>query len=135
MDYFSKPFLIRYCETDKMGFVHHSNFLKYLEIARLEWLKKKGVSYLEMEKNGIIMPLVDAKIKYIHPAYFDDLIKIRVKLEKSPVVKMELSYIVINQDDKILCKASTTLCFLNSKTLKPFRCPKFLIDAFKNKIT
>ena len=64
MLYTTKPFLVRYYETDKMGIVHHSNFLRYLEIARLEWLNKLGLDYNEIEKNGIILPVVDVSISY-----------------------------------------------------------------------
>ena len=64
MQYTTKPFLVRYYETDKMGIVHHSNFLRYLEIARLEWLNKLGLDYSEIEKNGIILPVVDINISY-----------------------------------------------------------------------
>ena len=64
---------VRYSETDQMGFVHHSNYLKYFELARLDWLSKLGISYKKIEENGILFPVIYSEIKYLFPLKFDDL--------------------------------------------------------------
>ena len=74
----SKPLLVRYGETDQMGVVHHSNYLRYFEVARLEWLSALGVSYTSMEKEGLIMPVIDVKVTYKTPALFDDSLTIYI---------------------------------------------------------
>ena len=120
----SKPLLVRYGETDQMGVVHHSNYLRYFEVARLEWLSVLGVSYASMEKEGLIMPVIDVKVTYKTPALFDDSLIIYIFLSELPRVKIIFFYEIKNQKDKIVCTGETTLAFLNAKTRKPVRCPE-----------
>jgi acyl-CoA thioester hydrolase len=120
----SKPLLVRYGETDQMGVVHHSNYLRYFEVARLEWLSALGVSYTSMEKEGLIMPVIDVKVTYKTPALFDDSLTIYIFLSELPRVKIIFSYKIKNQKDEIVCNGETTLAFLNAKTRKPVRCPE-----------
>ena len=120
----SKPLLVRYGETDQMGVVHHSNYLRYFEVARLEWLSALGVSYASMEKEGLIMPVIDIKATYKTPALFDDSLTIYVFLSELPRVKIIFSYEIKNQKDEIVCTGETTLAFLNAKSRKLVRCPE-----------
>ena len=120
----SKPLLVRYGETDQMGVVHHSNYLRYFEVARLEWLSALGVSYTSMEKEGLIMPVIDVKVTYKTPALFDDSLIIYIFLSELPRVKIIFFYEIKNQRDEIVCTGETTLAFLNAKTRKPVRCPE-----------
>ena len=131
--YISKPILIRYGETDQMGIVHHSNYLRYFEVARLEWLSFLGVSYKSMEQEGVIMPVIDVNLSYKIPALFDDKIIVEVQLDEIPKVKMKFSYSIKNQNNQIVCLGETTLVFLNSKTRKPMRCPKKFKSLFLGK--
>ena len=120
----SKPLIVRYGETDQMGVVHHSNYLRYFEVARLEWLSVLGVSYASMEKEGLIMPVIDVKVTYKTPALFDDSLTIYIFLSELPRVKIIFFYEIKNQRDEIVCTGETTLAFLNAKTRKPVRCPE-----------
>ncbi len=99
----SKPLIVRYGETDQMGVVHHSNYLRYFEVARLEWLSALGVSYTSMEKQGIIMPVIDANLSYKTSALFDDSLIIHIELDEIPKVKIKFSYEIknycVNPDD------------------------------------
>ena len=122
--YISKPILVRYGETDQMGIVHHSNYLRYFEVARLEWLSFLGVSYNAMEQEGIIMPVIEVNLSYKTPALFEDKLIVEVRLNEATKVKMKFSYSIRNQKDQIVCLGETTLAFLNSKTRKPVRCPE-----------
>ncbi len=122
--YISKPILVRYGETDQMGIVHHSNYLRYFEVARLEWLSFLGVSYNTMEQEGIVMPVIEVNLSYKTPALFEDKLIVEVRLNEAPKVKMKFSYSIRNQKDQIVCLGETTLAFLNSKTRKPVRCPE-----------
>ncbi|MDC1081295.1 thioesterase family protein [Flavobacteriaceae bacterium] len=123
-EYISKPILVRYGETDQMGIVHHSNYLYYFEVARLEWLSFLGMSYNAMEQEGIIMPVIEVNLSYKTPALFEDKLIVEVRLNEAPKVKMKFSYSIRNQKDQIVCLGETTLAFLNSKTRKPVRCPE-----------
>ena len=123
MKYKTKGFKIRYCETDQMGFVHHSNYLKYFEMARIEWLNSLGISYQKLEKDGILLPVVNACVKYIYPAFFGDTLRIKLHVKSPPTVKISFNYLVYNQEKKEIAKGETTIAFLNTDTKKPMRCP------------
>ena len=82
--YISEVFRVRYTETDQMGFAHHSNYLNYFEMARIEWLNKIGFSYAALERQGIVMPVVSAQINFKSPAFFDDQLMILLNLKDIP---------------------------------------------------
>tara|TARA_B110000263_G_scaffold232500_1_gene228606 strand:+ start:42 stop:440 length:399 start_codon:yes stop_codon:yes gene_type:complete len=130
LEYTTKPFLVRYSETDKMGIVHHSNYLKYFELGRLEWLSKIGISYSKIENDGIIMPVVNASLDYKAFAFFDDELTIRIKLITPPTSRIIFHYEIKNQNGKIICLANTTLCFLDNVSRKPIKCPSSLREIF-----
>ena len=113
-----------------MHFVHHSNYLKYFELARLEWLSNLQISYSEMESQGILMPVVKASLKYIKPLFFGDNFNITVILKKKPKATLEFDYKILNQNNELICVGDTSLAFLSSKTKLPMRCPKFLLEKF-----
>ena len=123
----SSPIFVRYGETDQMGIVHHSNYLRYFEVARIEWLTKLGISYQSMEEAGVMMPVIDAQISYKIPARFEDALTIKIHLKEVPLVRMTFLYEVVNQKEELVCTASTTLAFMNATNRRPHRCP----DNFK----
>ena len=130
MDFITKPILIRYYETDQMGFVHHSNYLRYFELARIEWISSLGLSYQKMEERGYLMPVIKANIDFIRPLIFGNSFKVKIQSKEIPKVKFELTYEIILDEDIIIAKGSTTLAFLSSNNLKAVRCPKFFSDLF-----
>ena len=115
-----------------MGFAHHSNYLNYFEMARIEWLNKIGFSYADLERQGIVMPLVSAYINFKSPAYFDNPLKIRLTIDNIPRATIKIDYTIINEIDKEIANGSTTLAFLNSATNRPVRCPYLLLEAIKS---
>ena len=130
MNYTTKDIHVRYVETDQMSFVHHSNYLKYFEIARLEWLNFLGISYSNLEESGILMPVVSAKAEFIKPLFFDESFKITVSLIDPPKSTLKFKYLVINCKNMVVCKGETVLAFLSKKTNRPTRCPLILRDIF-----
>ena len=130
MEFITKPILIRYYETDQMGFVHHSNYLRYFELARIEWISFLGLSYQKMEERGYLMPVIKANIDFIKPLIFGNSFKVKIQSKDIPKVKFELTYEIILDEDIIIAKGSTTLAFLSSNNLKAVRCPKFFSDLF-----
>ena len=111
MKYKTKKIVVRYSETDQMQFVHHSNYLKYFELARLEWLTEMGVSYAEMEQEGILMPVVSASLEFKTPLYYGDLFQVTVELKNNPKATLDFDYELTNQKDEIICKGNTVLAF------------------------
>ena len=130
MTYTTNPISVRYVETDKMQFVHHSNYAKYFELARLEWLAELGVSYASIEKEGILLPVISIKTEFKKPLYFGDEFRITVSSKKNPQATLELDYHVVNQNNQKICEGNTILAFLSAKKNIPIRCPKFLLKLF-----
>ena len=119
---------VRYSETDQMSFVYHGNYVKYFEMGRISWLNKLGFSYKKMEDDGILLPVVDLKINFKQSAKFDDKLTLITKLVKLPSYMIEFNYEIF-KDGNIITMGYTKLIFLNSKTNKPMRCPKQILDA------
>ena len=130
MNYTTNIISVRYVETDQMNFVHHSNYLKYFEVARIEWLNKVGISYAQMEKDGIMMPVISASLNFKKPLYFGDAFKVTVNLKNLPKATLEFDYLIVNHKNIVICTGNTTLAFLSTKTQNPIRCPKFLLKKF-----
>lgn len=118
---------VRYAETDQMGVVYHGNYPQYLEIARLEWLSDLGISYKNMEENGIMLPVYELKLKYIKPVTFDEELMIETRLRERPNVKIIFDYSVFNKKGELVTSATSTLVFMDSKTRKPIRCPEYIL--------
>tara|TARA_A100001011_G_scaffold345808_1_gene381770 strand:- start:2928 stop:3278 length:351 start_codon:yes stop_codon:yes gene_type:complete len=111
-----------------MGFAHHSNYLNYFEMARIEWLNKIGFSYRELEGQGIVMPVVSANIKFKSPAFFDDLLRIKLTLKEIPKSTIKINYIIINESEDEIANGQTILAFLNQTSNRPIRCPNSLLE-------
>lgn len=122
---------VRYSETDQMGIVHHGNYPQYFEFARIRWLENIGISYKEMEKEGIMLPVYEMKIKYLKPAYFDEVLEIETFLIKLPTVKIQIGYMIRNSRKEILTKGETTLVFMDGKTRRPIKCPDYVLKKLQ----
>lgn len=83
---------VYYYETDKMGRVYHSNFLKWMDEARTEFIRNRGLSYKELEDMGIMLPVGELSIKYINAIDYDEEVLIKTTLEKITKVKVEFLY-------------------------------------------
>ncbi|WP_370214913.1 acyl-CoA thioesterase [Mesoflavibacter profundi] len=123
---------VRYAETDQMGVVHHGNYALYLEMARIEWLRKLGISYKNMEENGIGLPVVSLAINFKKSAVYDDVIKVKTQLKKQPTALVEFVYKLTNQNDELLCTAEVVLAFIDMTTKRPTRPPKYFLEALNN---
>ena len=119
---------VRYAETDQMGVVHHANYAQYLEIGRLEWLSALGISYKEMEAEGIMLPVVSMSLSYKKPALYDDILTVSTQLLKPPTVSIEFNYEIHNSSGDLLTTANTKLVFVNMKSNFPMRCPSYILD-------
>lgn len=127
-NHFSKV-CVRYGETDQMGVVHHGNYAQYLELARIEWLQKFGVSYKTMEESGVMLPVYEMQFKFKKPAFFGDVLRIETALEDIPKFKIDLRYTIKNQEDQLLTTARTVLVFTDAETRKPRLCPDYILRA------
>ena len=120
---------VRYSETDQMGVVYHGNYAQFFELGRTEWLRTLGVTYKEMEKKGIMLPVISLQCTFIKSAFYDDILTIKTTLLKKPTVKIEFNYQITNQQNEVICKGNTVLAFIDKKTKKPTRCPSYLLKS------
>lgn len=117
---------VRYAETDQMGVVYHGNYAQYFEMGRVEWLRNKGVSYKELEKTGIMLPVVSLSMNYRKPAVYDDELTVTTKLKYLGGVKIEFDYEISNQQGDLLTTAHTVLVFVDMETKRPVAVPDYL---------
>lgn len=129
MNFNEISFRVRYGETDQMGVVYHGNYAQYMEMGRVEWLRKMGISYKNMEENGIMLPVISLHVDYKKPAVYDDLITVRTILKKAPTVKIEFDFEIYNEAREILAKATVVLAFIDMKRNRPVGCPQYLLDT------
>lgn len=122
---------VRYGETDPMKYVYYGNYAEYFEVARVELFRELGMSYDEIEKKGIFLPVSEYKIKYLKPGLYDQLLEIHTYVKKIPGVKIEFDYEIYNEDKIKITEASTTLFFLDAETNKIVRCPDFLLKLIE----
>ena len=122
---------VRYAETDQMGYVYYGNYASYFEVARVETLRNLGFSYKTIEENGIMLPVLNYSIRYLKPAYYDDLLSIKVVIREVPMARIKFEYETYNEKDELINVADTTLVFISMNTNKPCAAPKDLIAALK----
>ena len=107
---------VQYHETDQMGVVHHSNYIRWFESGRTEMIRKAGISYREMEELGLLLPVVDVRVKYHKPARYDELVTIHTSIAKLTPVVMEFAYEVYrSEDDELLVSGKTSHIWINQK--------------------
>jgi acyl-CoA thioester hydrolase len=118
---------VRYAETDRMGLLHHANYLVYFEQARTELLRQFGATYKELEDQGYFLVIARVEIKYKSPAYYDDLLTIRTTVVRTTPVRIEHRYEVF-RDGKLICEGTTTLaCVDREGRLQAM--PRWLMEA------
>lgn len=105
----------RYYETDQMGIIHHANYIRWMEEARIDMLSQMGYPYRRFEEMGYISPVLHAECEYKKSVKFDDELKIVVSLQEFGKVKFTLRYDIYNMsEDGVLSAVGTTRhCFLN----------------------
>lgn len=103
---------VQYYETDKMGITHHSNYIRWMEEARVYWLDKIGWSFERLENLGMISPVVEINCKYINSTKFNDIVEINVMLKEYKGVKLIVQYEMINSKTKeLVAKGESKHCF------------------------
>ena len=120
---------VRYAETDKMGYVYYGDYAQYFEVGRVEALRSLGWSYKAMEDSGVMLPVLEFTVKYIKPAYYDDLITIKTIIKEKPAARIKFYHELFNEQGEKLTTAEVTLVFINMKTGRPAPAPVKLIEA------
>lgn len=115
---------VRYGETDQMGYCYYGNYAQYFEVGRVEALRALGWSYKEMEEKGFMLPVSSFSVKYISPAFYDDLLTVHTRIIDLKGVRLYFEYEIKNEQGKLVATAETTLVFVDKNTMRPTTPPK-----------
>jgi|TARA_B110000285_G_C14856807_1_gene482612 acyl-CoA thioester hydrolase len=122
---------VRYAETDQMGYAYYGNYATYFEVARVEALRSLNFSYKQLEKDGVMLPVLEFGIKYFKPGFYDDELTIKTMISELPSARIKFDYETYNSEGVLLNKANTTLVFVSVKTKRPTSAPQYLLDKLK----
>ena len=121
----------RYAETDQMGVVHHSVYAIWYEQARTEYFNSIGIRYDEIEKSGIITPLIELNCRYKKPAYYNQEVEIKTKLIELTSVSFTLRYDIYNKDGELINIGITKLAWVDANNFKIINLKKSNFEIYK----
>ncbi|NII82571.1 acyl-CoA thioesterase [Pedobacter riviphilus] len=119
---------VRYGETDQMGYMYYGNYAQYYEVGRVEMLRSLGMSYSSMEADGIMMPVLELKCKYIKPALYDQEITVKTIIKTLPGIRIFFEYELYNEKEELINIGATTLVFVDMKKNKPTNPPENFME-------
>lgn len=126
---------VRYGETDQMGYCYYGNYAQYFEVGRVEALRSLGISYKDLEEDGVMLPVSEFNIKYYKAAKYDDLLRIETIISHIKGARIVFDYAIYNEQGEKLNDASTTLVFVNKINMRPTSPPDYfmqLMNPFKH---
>ena len=124
---------VKYSDTDQMGFMHHSNYVRYYETSRWELLRSIGISYKSIEEDNYLLPVTNMTFRFIKPAFYDDLLTIKTMLkELTTNHKITFQQEVFNEQGKLLAAAQVVLYFMDAATMTRTNMPAKLGDELKS---
>ncbi len=106
---------VHYYETDRMGIVHHSNYIRWMEEARIDFLNQIGWGYEKLEACGIVSPVTALECKYKRSTTFADEVYIEVFVEEFRGVRLKLRYVMTKEDGTVVCEAGSEHCFMDTE--------------------
>jgi acyl-CoA thioester hydrolase len=122
--------LVRFCETDLMGIVHHANYLTYFEAGRVDWLHRRGISYESWAKQGIHLPVVETRLRYRKAARFDERLLVETTCHETKRVTVLFTYRLL-RGDELICEGETLLACVGHD-LAPKRIPDDVVAIFRS---
>ena len=129
MERYSRP--VYYYETDKMAIVHNANYLRIYEESRLNFMEQLGIPYTVIEDAGILIPVVDAYVRYHHTLKYGDTFLSEVHLKEFNGIRMEFTYEIRRQgDEELISTGHTSHCFIDENTRLPLNLKKRLPEAY-----
>ncbi len=115
---------VLYAHTDKAGVVYYGNYLQFFEAGRTEHLRALGKSYAAFERDGILLTVTEARLKYIGPAFYDELLTVRAWVSRVRRTRVDYSYEILNAQGELICEGSTVLGCLDARTKRPRALPE-----------
>lgn len=118
---------VLYAHTDKAGVVYYANYLQFFETGRTEYLRALGKSYADFERDGVILTVTEAALRFLRPAVYDDLLTVRTRVTRIRRTRIDFAYEVLNSAGTMLCEGSTVLGCLDMATMRPRELPGELV--------
>lgn len=125
---------VRYYETDQMGIVHHSNYIRYFECGRVDMLMKLGLPMEKIDESGVMLPVVGVECKYRMPARFGDTLRVVTFVDELPRAKMVIRSEIYNQAGDLCSSGAVTIGFIDALTRRPIRCPEAFLSVFRKQM-
>ena len=123
---------VRYGETDQMGYLYYGNYAQYYEVGRVETIRSLGLTYKELEEvHGIWLPVMSLDMRFVRPAYYDDLLTVRSELRELPDEYITFHVEVYNEKKKLVNAGRVRLCFFDAQTKKVVPAPEFLLEKLR----
>lgn len=125
-----KPYrhIVNYYECDRMGITHHSNYVRFMEEARIDWMDQLGYGFERMEAEGVVSPVMAVALQYKNTTTFKDAIDITLKVEEMGALKISFAY-TMKVGDKVVCTATSTHCFIENN--RPVAIEKRFPELYK----
>lgn len=120
----------RYAETDQMGIIHHSVYPVWFEVGRTEFIKMAGITYTQLEKDGVMLPLSELTCRYLRPVHYEDRVRLEVTIDKVSYAKIVFRYQVF-LDGALMAEGTTTHGFVSSQTFRPVNIKKLMPDFYE----
>ena len=122
---------VRYGETDQMAYVYYGNYAMYYEVGRVESLRRLGVTYKELEANGVMMPVLENHSKFLTAARYDEVLRIVTTIRVKPTVKIKFEYEIFNEENRLIHQGETLLAFVNQKSGRPCKPPEVMMNVLE----
>jgi acyl-CoA thioester hydrolase len=122
---------VRYGETDQMGYCYYGNYAQFFEVGRVEAMRSLGCSYKKIEENGIMLPVAEFSVKYLQPAYYDDLLRIETQIVSLQGAALFFNYALYNESNVLLANATTKLIFVDRQSMRPIKPPQLFVELIQ----
>ncbi len=123
---------VLYADIDMMGVIYYGNYGRLFEMGRTEMIREMGMPYIELEKQGIVMPVFSVESKYRKVLNYDEEITIETTVKEPPAVRMEFFHKIYKESGTLAHEAKVVLVFLDMKTNRPVRAPERLVNLIEN---
>ncbi len=123
---------VRYADTDQMQFVYNGKYLEYFEVGRTEMLREIDLPYNKIETEGLQLPVLETYVKYLRPAFYDDILTIHAFVKEIPQFKIHIEYEIFRNDEpEVIAEGFTEHVFIKKDTKKAIRIPAFFLNKMK----
>lgn len=126
------PIRVRYAHTDKMGIVYNGNYFMFFEIGRTELLRAAGLPYAELEREGFLLPVLEAHVEYHKPARYDEMLDVTTTYKPESTAVLTMSYVIRRDEDHIVT-GFTKHAFVDAVSFRPVRPPRSFLETLHRK--